>query len=669
MSDQTPFYVTTPIYYVNDRPHVGHAYTTLAADTLTRWHRLKDIPSYSLTGTDEHGQKIEQAARKAGVSPQEHADRFSTPFRNMLGIIGASPDDFIRTTEARHKDIVHQLWRAMREAGDIYLSTYEGWYSVSDEAYFAEDELIHGKAPSGHEVTWMVEESYFFRLSKYGEALLAHIDAHPEFIQPQSRANEIKRFVEGGLQDISISRSNFTWGIPVPDDDQHVIYVWVDALSNYISALGGPKAPLYEQFWSQSCHLIGKDILRFHAVYWPCFLMSAGLPLPQKIFAHGWWTVEGEKMSKSKGNAIDPEAAVKAVGADAFRYFLLREISFGSDGDFSQSALLTRINSDLANDYGNLLNRTLGMLGKYRSSITPAQLHDHEDSALIEYENQLLEGFRQARIDLDEAMNAFRFHDALRAIWSLVSAGNKYVDQCAPWTLAKAGDTSAKDLDRALYNLCELLRIVGIWTIPFLPTKAVELLHALRIPERDRTWAQTEEWGQLSFSTELAKPNALFPRLEGPLHLTRAVLENDEQKGKRSKSETQSEVKSKMKSQADAKIESIQHKEETIEFEDFLKLQIKVAQVLTAEHHPDADRLLVLTLNAGENEPRTVCAGIASAYAPTDLIGQRVALLSNLKPRKIRGIMSEGMLLAAGEGKEIRLMSVDPSVPIGSRVS
>lgn len=666
MSEQTPFYVTTPIYYVNDRPHVGHAYTTLAADTLARWHRLKGSPSYSLTGTDEHGQKIEQAASKAGVSPQEHADLYSAPFRDMVSAIGASPDDFIRTTEERHKRFVHQLWRAMREAGDIYLGKYEGWYSVSDEAYFTEDELVNGKAPTGSEVSWMVEESYFFRLSKYGEALLTHIDAHPDFIQPQSRANEIKRFVEGGLQDISISRSNFSWGIPVPDDDKHVIYVWVDALSNYISALGGTESARYEQFWRASCHLIGKDILRFHAVYWPCFLMSAGLPLPKTIFAHGWWTVEGEKMSKSKGNAIDPHAAVQAVGADAFRYFLLREISFGSDGDFSQSALLTRVNSDLANDYGNLLNRTLGMLGKYRASVTPAELQPQGSGALAGFEAQLLEAHSHARGELDQAMSELRFHDALRAIWSLVSAGNKYVDQCAPWTLAKAGEERAAELDRAIYNLCELLRVVGIWTLPFLPTKAVELLEALRVAAEEWTWDRTASWGQLALGVELAKPKALFPRLEGPLLLTRAAVEAAAKSEAGVAPEFTPEVTPQTSTQDDKLPKAAPA---PVEFDDFLKLHIKVAQVLTAAPHPNADRLLVLTLDAGEPEPRTVCAGIAAAYAPADLVGARVALLSNLKPRKIRGVVSQGMLLAAGEGEGVRLMSVDPSVPVGSRVS
>jgi len=660
MSDQSAFYVTTPIYYVNDRPHVGHAYTTLAADTLNRWHKLRGLPSYSLTGTDEHGQKIEQAARAAGVSPQEHADRYSAPFREMLGVIDAAPDDFIRTTEPRHREVVHQLWRAMRDAGDIYLGKYEGWYSVSDEAYFTEDELVDGKAPTGSEVTWMVEESYFFRLSSYGERLLAHIEAHPEFIQPQSRANEIKRFVEGGLQDISISRSNFSWGIPVPDDEQHVIYVWVDALSNYISALGGPESELYQQYWSQSHHLIGKDILRFHAVYWPCFLMSAGLPLPKQIFAHGWWTVEGEKMSKSKGNAIDPHAAVKAVGADAFRYFLLREIPFGSDGDFSQSALLGRVNSDLANDYGNLLNRTLGMLGKYRASQTPKALPELKGSALQDYEEQLLEVYQRAQRELEEAMSAFRFHDALRAIWSLVSAGNKYVDQCAPWALAKAGEERAAELDRALYQLCELLRVVGIWTLPFLPSKAVELLDALRVPAEERTWAKSVTWGQLALGVELAKPKALFPRLEGPLTLTRAALA--EAQAAQAKPAQATPARAKPAQEETTELPPI-------DFEDFMKLQVKVAEVLSAERHPNADRLLVLTLNAGESSSRTVCAGIAAAYQPEQLVGARVALLANLKPRKIRGVMSQGMLLAAGEGEGVRLMSVDPSVPVGSRVS
>ena len=655
-----PFYVTTPIYYVNDIPHVGHAYTTLAADTLARWHALLGADARFLTGTDEHGLKIEKAARESGITPQAHADHYARQFQDLPEVIGARPDDFIRTTETRHQAVVQEMWRRMEAAGDIYLDEYAGWYSVSDEAYFTEEELVNGKAPSGHEVEWMIEKSYFFRLSKYTEPLLAYYKAHPEFVQPQSRSNEITRFVEQGLRDISVSRTSFSWGVPVPDAEGHVIYVWVDALTNYISALGGPDGALYDRYWPHATHLIGKDILRFHTVYWPCFLMSAGLPLPRQIFAHGWWTVEGEKMSKSKGNAIDPHAAVEAVGADAFRYFLLREIPFGADGDFSESALIARINSDLANDYGNLLNRSLGMLKKYRASTLPASVSVGA-SGWEACEEALFEAFKTARSTLFEAMSAMKFHDALRAIWSLVSAGNKYVDSAAPWTLAKAGEERARDLDRVLYTLCEALRVIGVWTRPFLPEKSTALLDSLKVPLDQRTMHSTEEWGQLPGDVTVAERLALFPRIEGPLTLTRAQKVA-------STSEAQPAQAEPVTDDAESRFEPEPIKAD-IEYPTFAQLDVRVAVIIDAEKHPNADRLLKLTVDAGESAPRTVCAGIAAAYTPSELIGVRVALLANLKPRKLRGVISQGMILAAGEGEQLCLIEVPKELPPGTIIS
>lgn len=665
---QDQFYVTTPIYYVNDIPHIGHAYTTLAADTLARWHRLCGAETYFLTGTDEHGLKIEQAAKASGVSPKEHADRYSRPFRDLCAVIEAENNDFIRTTESRHQTIVQEMWRRMEANGDIYLGEYAGWYSVSDEAYFTEEELVNGKAPSGHPVSWVVEKSYFFKLSKYTEPLLAHFEQNPEFILPKSRANEIKRFVEQGLRDISISRTSFSWGVPVLNDQEHVTYVWVDALTNYISALGGPNGDLYQRFWSSAHHIIGKDILRFHAVYWPCFLMSAGLPLPQQIFAHGWWTVEGEKMSKSKGNAIDPLKAVDAVGADAFRYFLLREIPFGSDGDFSQSALITRINSELANDYGNLLNRTLGMLKKYRNSVLPKAVKSSNDG-WGELEDRLLTSIDEARDSLKESMASYKFHDALRAIWSVVSAGNKYVDSAAPWSLAKGGEGAAQDLDRVLYCLVELLRIIGIWTLPFLPTKSKALLESIKVPESTWHFDQTSSssWGVLPGGDSLASGLSLFPRVEGPLSLVRVPQQNDTSEEINSE-DSSSALLDHSKEVSKSCQKSEQSSTLLIDFEDFTKLEIKVARIVAAENHPNADRLLKLSVDIGEAELRTVCAGIAAVYQAEELVGKKVALLANLKPRKIRGVMSQGMILAAGEGSEMRLIEVPEGPATGDSI-
>ncbi|MCA9546705.1 MAG: methionine--tRNA ligase, partial [Myxococcales bacterium] len=617
-----------PIYYVNDKPHIGHAYTSVAADVLARWHRALGDDTWFLTGTDEHGLKIEQAARKAGVTPQQHADRFAEPFRALTPALLLSNDDTIRTTEARHSQVVSALWRKMVEAGDIYLGTYAGWYSVGDEAYFDESEIVDGKAPSGHAVEWVEEHTYFFRLSKYGPLLLEYFEAHPDFVKPSSRFNEVKRFVEGGLKDLSLSRTTFNWGIPVPDADGHVIYVWMDALTNYVSALGGPGADKYDRFWPASVHLIGKDILRFHAVYWPAFLMSAGLPLPQQVFAHGWWTVEGQKMSKSLGNTIDPFDVVQRFGAEAFRYFLLREVSFGSDGDFSEAGLISRINGELANDFGNLVNRSLGMLDRYRKGVVPAR--GRADAA---EDGPLLQAFAEGRAELLAAMDELAFHKALAAIWKLVGAANKYVDVAAPWTLVKQGDDAR--LDEVLYNLCEVQRVLGVWVSPFLPHKGPELLDRLGAADAQRTVASTAEWGGLPSGGHARKGDPLFPRIE-----VEKPAEAPAPKAKKEKA-----PKAPKAPKAAPKAEAA---DGVIAYDDFEKLQLKVARVLAAEKHPDADRLLKLSVDAGEAEPRTVCAGIAGAYAPEDLVGQTVVLLANLAPRKIRGVVSQGMLLAAG---------------------
>lgn len=646
-------YVTSPIYYVNAAPHIGHAYTSLAADSLVRWHALCGADTFLLTGTDEHGLKIAQAARKAGVTPQGHADRYSKPFRDMCDRLDVAYDDFIRTTQDRHKAVVAEMWRRMKAAGDIYESVYEGWYSVGDEAYFTEDELVDGKAPSGHTVEWVEEPSYFFRLSKYGPKLLAHLDAHPTFVQPQSRSNEVRRFIEQGLNDISISRANFDWGVPIPDAEGHVAYVWLDALTNYISALGGPDGERFARYWPtaaaddvgvehRAVHLIGKDILRFHAIYWPAFLMSAGLPLPSQVFAHGWWTNEDAKMSKTAGNVIDPFDMADRYGADAFRYFLLREITFGTDGAFSETALRNRINGDLANDYGNLVNRTLGMLMRYRKGVVPARgTSDKEHDAI------LLAAASQARAGAEQAMGDLAFNQALAAIWGLVSAANKYVDSTAPWKLDKSGDDGR--LDEALYNQVEALRVIGILTRPFLPQKADLLLDWLGVDPAERTFEATARWGGMPSGAKVKKGKALFPRIDPP---------------KAAPAPAPAEKKKK-----EAPVSAKAEESGVIEFGDFTKVELRVAKVIAAEAHPNADRLLKLTLDAGEAEPRTVCAGIAAAYAPADLVGRTVALVANLAPRKLRGVMSQGMLLAAGEGADVQLVTVPGDIAPGTRIS
>lgn len=641
------FYVTTPIYYVNDKPHIGHAYTSMAADTLARWHRSLGDDVWLLTGTDEHGLKIEQASRASGVTPQQHADRYSQRFRDLWPVLDVGYDDFIRTTEDRHAHVVAAMWKRMEAAGDIYLGQYEGWYSVGDEAYFTEDELVDGKAPSGHEVSWVVEPSYFFRLSKYGPALLEHFEQRPEFVRPATRLNEIKRFVEQGLQDISISRTTFSWGVQAPGTDGHVVYVWLDALTNYISALGGPASEQYDRYWPASVHLIGKDILRFHAVYWPCFLMSAGLALPRQVFAHGWWTIDGQKMSKTLGNVVDPIDMAQRYGADAFRYFLLREITFGSDGDFSERALRDRINGDLANGLGNLLNRTLGMLKRYRDGVVPTPgASGAEDEAL-------LAAWGTARADLLSAMDDLAFNKALAAIWTLVGAGDKYVDSTAPWTLAKQGADAR--LDTVLYNLLETLRVIGVWTLAFLPNKAAEVLDRLGVPAELRDVPSTAEWARLASGGDTTVGDPLFPRLEAP--------ETSEAPAPKKPAKQPKQKPKQAPKKAEAPADG------TIAYDDFAKLKLRVAKVVAAEKHPDADRLLKLTVDAGEPEHRTVCAGIAEAYSPDDLVGRTVVLLANLAPRKIRGVLSQGMLLAAGDGPAIQLATVPGDLPPGTEIS
>ncbi len=639
-------YITTPIYYVNGAPHLGHLYTTVAADAFARWHRLAGNEVRFLTGTDEHGQKVEKSAREAGITPQAQADKNSALFRDLFVSLGISNDDFIRTTEERHKRVVTEVWQRMEANGDLYLGKYEGWYSQGDEAYFDESELVDGRAPSGHPVTWMVEESWFFRLSKYADRLKAHLEAHPEFLRPETRFNEVMRFIEQGLNDISVSRTNFTWGIPVPGQPGHVVYVWVDALTNYISALGGPGAPDFEKFWPKVVHFLGKDIIRFHAVFWPCFLMSAGLPLPERLFAHGWWTVDGQKMGKSFGNAIAPDRLAGLHGHDALRYFLLREGVFGSDCTYSDKAFADRVNGDLANDWGNLASRTLGMLAKYEGGVVPerGEADREDDGVRATYEG--------ARANLIQAMDELAFQRALGAVWDLVHVANKYVDTTAPWVLARDPARKAR-LREVLYTLCEALRVVGIWSLPFLPEKAALLLDRLGIPADARTLAHTAAWGGLAPGTRTQPGDGLFPRIEKVVEPVVEAPKASAQKAPPPKTVT---------APATAAPEGL------VRFEDFARLTLKTARVLTAERHPNADRLLVLGLDAGEDAPRTVCAGIAQAYAPEALVGQTVVLLANLEPRKIRGIASNGMLLAAGEGETLRLVTVPGDLPPGTSI-
>lgn len=511
MSDENSFYITTPIYYVNDKPHIGHAYTSVACDALARFMRLAGKDVRFLTGTDEHGQKVEKSAEKAGIPPQAFVDEVSEHFRLLSETLDLTNDDFIRTTEPRHIDAAQALWKRLKEKGDIYLGSYSGWYSVRDEAFYAESELIEGKAPTGAEVEWVEEPSYFFKLSEYQDKLLGFYESNPDFIQPEARRNEVLSFVKGGLRDLSISRTTFSWGVPVPDDEEHIMYVWLDALTNYLTSVGYPnEGEDYQKFWP-AMHMVGKDILRFHAVYWPAFLMSADLPLPERIFAHGWWTIEGEKMSKSLGNVVAPEHLVEKYGLDQTRYFLLKEVPFGNDGNFSRQALVERINSDLANNIGNLAQRTLTMINKNCDAKVPAPKDEH----LIDADEELMELVRVTRSDtgdeMIDRMMRCQFNQVMQEILSMASRANEYIDEQAPWKQKKE---NPERMEAILYHLAEAIRCISIMLQPFVPNAAAALLDQLSVPQDQRSFAHLTPTFALIPGTELPKPAPIFPRYQ-----------------------------------------------------------------------------------------------------------------------------------------------------------
>jgi methionyl-tRNA synthetase len=645
------FYLTTPIYYVNDVPHIGHAYTTIAADVLARYKRLAGYEVFFLTGTDEHGIKIERSARERGVSPQEWTDTISEHFRHLWARLNISYDDFIRTSQPRHQAVAQAVFQKAYEKGDIYKGLYEGWYCIPDETFLLESELQGGQCPiCGRPVEWITEEAYFFRLSKYQDWILDHIESHPTFIQPGSRRNEVLSFVRSGLRDLCVSRSTFSWGIPVPFDPSQVIYVWIDALTNYLTAIGyGVDAQTFDKFWPANIHLIGKEILRFHAVIWPILLRSADLPPPAQVFAHGWWTADGEKMSKSTGNVIDPgklveELAQKAgasldTAVDAIRYFVLREVAFGLDGDFSHTALVQRFNSDLANDLGNLLSRTLTMLQRYCQGTVPPPT-ETESAA-----NALAEAAAKLVPDLDPLLNELAFHRALARLWEYVRLVNRYVDEQAPWALAR-DPAQRRQLDTVLYNQVESLRIIALLLFPFMPHTAASMWRQLGIQDEIATQhlGTAMVWGGTRPGTPIQPGVQLFPRIEAGRPLPTAEHTATVAAGP-----------------------TMEAASAMVSFEDFQKLDLRVGRIVTVEPVPKANKLLKLTVDVGQ-EQRTVVAGIAANYSPEALVGKSIILVANLAPRTLRGVESQGMVLAAESDGQIVLASFDTPVHPGSKV-
>ncbi|MCD6449608.1 MAG: methionine--tRNA ligase [Thermotogaceae bacterium] len=632
------FYITTPIYYVNAEPHIGSAYTTIIADIIARYKRFMGYDVFFLTGTDEHGLKILQAAQAKGKKPKEFCDELAQKFKDLWKDLKITNDYFIRTTDPEHEETVKFFVQKMKENGDVYKGTYSAWYCVHCETYYDDEEVVEkdGKKVCpvcGREVKWVEEENYFFRLSKYNDALKRHFEENPDFVEPDFRRNEMLKILEKGLKDISITRTTFKWGIPFPGDEDHVIYVWVDALINYVSALGyGRGDEKFKKYWPADLHLIGKEINRFHSLIWPAMLMSVGLPLPEKVFAHGWLTVNGQKISKSLGNAIDPREFVKKYSNDVVRYYLVRDIVFGKDGDFSEEKLVRRLNSDLANDYGNLLHRTLAMVKKHFDSKVPRPYENEEiDRALIEETNKTVKKFVKL-------MDNYKLTEALDVLWNYIAYLNTYFDRTRPWILAK--EENKERLATVLYNTMEGILKVALMALPVMPDSSEEVLKRLGFDEKP-TFGHLEKWGILRAGAQISHGKPLFEKID--LSKFKKVVEvNKEMK------EVETGV---------------------ITIDDFAKVDLRVAKILNAERVEGSEKLIRMDIDLGELGKRQLVGGLAKHYKPEELVGRLIVVVVNLKPRKLFGFESRGMLLAAKYGDKLKLITVEGEIEPGAKIS
>ncbi len=641
------FYITTPIYYPSDKLHIGHAYTTVAADAMTRYKRQRGYDAYFLTGTDEHGLKIQQRAAEAGQPPQEFVDGIVAGIKQLWQLLNIDYSDFIRTTESRHEQVVQRLFQKIYDQGDIYKSEYSGWYCMPCETFFTEHQLAEGHVcpDCGRPVQLAQEESYFFKMSKYADQWLKFIEDNPDFIQPDTRRNEMINFVKQGLEDLCVSRTTFDWGIKVPFDSKHVVYVWFDALVNYISALGvdSDDDSKYQKYWPADVHLMAKDIIRFHSIIWPIILMAAGLPLPKKVVAHGWLLMQDGKMSKSKGNVVDPVVLAEKYGVDAIRFFLLREMAYGMDANYSEEALVNCINIDLANDYGNLLSRTTAMIEKFLGGeVAPGSEGTEFDAALRELA-------AQTPANMAKYMDKLDIANAIAEIWKLVGKANKYIDDTAPWALNKNGET--EKLKTVMYNLAEVLRQVTILISPVMPNVAAKVWQQLGLDAATagQDW-EALAWGGFPAGAKIQRGEALFPRIDWEKQLA------EENEGAAEESAAAEEPM--------AEIAPIKPE---ISIEDFERIDLRVCQVVACEKVKKADKLLQLTVKLG-NEERTVVSGIAQYYQPDELVGRQVVLVANLKPAKLRGIESRGMILAASDGDKLQVLQVPAEILSGSIV-